>query len=104
MMRIKEIFLDQAEPGMKLACDVKQTNGSCLLSAGSELSNEAIVLLNNRGVTTLQILIAVDSQQKSAEIELIEQQISKRFRKVQNDPLMAQLRKALLNHRLKELE
>lgn len=97
--KAKGIDLDQAEPGMILAEDVKDGR-NVLLPKGSVLSAGQLASLKRRGVT--QIEVECPAQPPSeAEIEAARQRLNHLFRRVGDDDLSRALQGAILEFRSK---
>ncbi len=98
------MLLSNIQPGATLARDVLDASGKCLLAAGTELSTKTLALLQRRGVKSVALSQEnpLSAEQEEAWRQTMEQQLSWRFRQVQDDPHMQQLQGLLRKYRLGE--
>ncbi len=95
--KAQDIELDQAQPGMILAEDVKDGR-TVLLPKGSVLSAPQLSSLARRGVAQLRVECPAVPP-TSEEIEAARQRLAHIFRRVGDDDLSRALQGALLNFR-----
>jgi hypothetical protein len=87
---------------MRLACDVCDSNGHPMLSAGAELNDSLLASLARRHVRQIQVEVEerLSEEERAARQEAVVNRLGKLFRHSGTDPLMASLREVLLRHRL----
>lgn len=102
MKTISQLPLDEVQPGASLGRDVLDAKGNCLLAAGAELSASTLTLLQRRNIKNVPIIQEnnMTAEQQEALQQSIEQQLSQRFRQVQNDSSMQKLQALLRDYRL----
>lgn len=105
MITIKRLTLDQAESGTRLAQDVCNANGTCLLPQGTVLSYAVIASLKRREVDYIMVEVEEElTQERHTTLEtIIRARVERQFSKTDTDPLMLKLRDLLLRYRLAEL-
>ncbi len=106
MQVVKEIPLTQLSVTARLARDVLDGKGRCLLAAGSVLTEAAREPLRRRGVTSVFVEMAetLTPEQLAQTAAQIEVAVMRRFRAVGDDPGLAKLRDLILAYRLSLLE
>ncbi len=104
MKTIEQIPLDEIEAGATLGRDVLDHKGQCLIAAGTRLTPELLARLRRYGVETVPVETLLSPEAAAARRKMIEEQLTSRFRKVGDDPLMRQLKDVLLAHRLDALK
>lgn len=104
--KVRQILLEQAQGGMRLAADVCDAGGNSLLAAGAELTESMIASLQRRGVAHIHIAEeeTLTPEQLAVRRAELETRITAMFRHCGDDPLMAELRQALLEYRLEGLQ
>lgn len=92
--------------GAKLGADVLDVKGRLLMPAGATLSDDAINKLMSRDVSSVTIIEKeVMSEEQLLVIKTdIENAINSRFRKTKNNQHMNELRQALIDFRIKNLD
>lgn len=97
-MATVRIPLDQAKPGMILAQQMVRADGVLLASKGAEITEPLLRILDRLGHETVPVEMgAVESpDDRLNRIKLEEQEIEIRFSRVQSDPILAELKKAVL--------
>lgn len=102
---MKDIPLEDATVGMKLAKPVKNQRGMTLCGAGTELTEDVIARLSKMEVK--QITVEGPTGDKGEMEKGLSQQIDElnaRFRYVEEDPLMAKIKNMLLERLNKKEE
>ncbi len=104
MKSITPTPLDQVQPGETLGRDVLDARGNRLLAAGAELSAASLAQLLRRGIKGVAIVRQdkLSAEQRQALQQGIEQDLTRRFCKLQDDPHMQQLQSLLRDYRLGE--
>jgi hypothetical protein len=92
--------IERAALGMRLARDVLDINGRRLLAAGTELSAGNLGSLRQRGIRVLAVEQLLSPDSAAERRAAISARLDARFREVAHDPLMQELKQALLAHRL----
>ena len=90
-----KIPVEQLRPGMKLARPLENTSGMVLMAAGTELTEARISKIENMGVDS--VYIDGPSRPARPKEELLAA-LEERFRKVENSPPMAVIKKAVKEH------
>ena len=95
------VKISEVEEGMKLAEDVIDAKGICLITAGTELSKSAIKGLINRSVTqiTIYLIEQLGDEEKVERVKNIKKELDHRFSKVIDMPLMSELKAIFMEHR-----
>lgn len=95
---MKRIPLDKAEPGMILAQKIVREDGLLLCRKGSELSEAMLNMLRRMNYETVPIETASPEspEERAARIEKEEAAMKARFSRAGPDPVLAELRKALI--------
>ncbi|MEW6267424.1 MAG: hypothetical protein AB1641_30500 [Thermodesulfobacteriota bacterium] len=102
---MKRIPLDQAQPGMILAQKIVRNDGVLLANKGAEITDSLLRVLARLNFETVQIEVqeaAESPDDKAARLLEEEAAIQARFVKVESDPILAELKKALLDRLHKE--
>lgn len=101
-----EYELAQAPVDSAVGVDILDSRGQLLMPADAILSQQAIDRLTTREIKTVTIVEQEEmtEEQLAVLVEEIENTINHRFRNSHEIPLMEDLRKALINYRIKELE
>jgi hypothetical protein len=92
------IPLDAASPGMELACDLVDAQGTVLLQQGSVLSDSLLAALERRGIAQLRVLGGPEEGEGEAVQHALQQRLEHLFRRVQG-PAAAQLQAGLRAYR-----
>ena len=105
MKAITEVMMSEAVVGKELATDLKDGNGNLVLLAGTILSAKVLEKLKARGIQSINLLQETGLSEEKKEItkQQHEKQLATLFRQVVDIPLMQELRKVLLIHRLRDL-
>jgi len=100
---IKKISLEQAQPGMILAQQVVREDGVLLCQKGTELTDGLLKMLERLNFETVQIETGATESPEEREARLAREEaaLKARFVKVESDPILAELKRILLE-RLKE--
>ncbi|GGC65110.1 hypothetical protein [Undibacterium terreum] len=100
-MSIKQISLEEAEAGMQIAVDLKDSNGTVLMPTGTSLTATSIKSLTRRGVESVSI-IANDapSIDQRLENERLKKRLGKLFRKSATGKLDRQLMDSVSLYRI----
>ncbi|MDY6851464.1 MAG: hypothetical protein SV487_05220 [Thermodesulfobacteriota bacterium] len=95
---MKRIPLDKAEPGMILGQKIVREDGVLLCRKGSELSGAMLNMLRRMNYKTVPIETASSKspEERAAQAEKEEAAIKARFSRAGPDPVLAELRKALI--------
>jgi len=96
-------ILDSVQEGEELAEDVKDSNGQLLISTGKFLDKKTIEFLKQRDIDAVTISVPeqlTEDQQQARKDEIIET-INHKFRKLENNPVMEELRNLVVAYRLK---
>jgi len=106
MKTTMDISVDQVTEDAVLAADLKDPCGALMLPVGTVLSRTVLDRLKARGVHSVCVVVeeGFSDEQRETLRQQIEEHLSHRFRKVDDQPLMQGLKKILLSHRLKELQ
>ncbi len=98
---MKNIPLDQAKDGMKLAQDVKDPAGNLLIKAGTVLNQAGIDRIKTRNVMNITIeegpSLLTPEQKAQKKLEL-EAELGAMFADVRSQPLMNALYEAALRY------
>jgi hypothetical protein len=90
-----KILLEQLKPGMKLGRPLMNSSGMVLMAEGTELTEARISKIENMGVDSVYI----DGPSKPARPkEELLASLDKRFAKVEGNPQMALIKKAVREH------
>lgn len=103
--KLIETSIKEVTEGAKLGLDVLDHQGQLLMPAGATLSLSAIDRLISREITHVTVVEkeVMTEEQFSVLKSEIEMMINHRFRKANSSPLMQELKQALIDHRIKEL-
>ena len=94
---MQKIPLELAAPGMKLAKPVTNKRGMTLCSAKTELTEELIERLTRMEVTRITVEgHPVDTGETEKSLSQQMDELHARFRDVEGDPLMAQIKNIFL--------
>lgn len=106
MQAIKEIPLIDLPVSARLARDVLDAKGRCLLAAGSVLTEAAREPLARRGVTAVfvEVVETLTAEQSQQAAERIRTAVLRRFRAGDDDPGLLKLRDLILDYRLRPFE
>ena len=101
----KTIPVEKLTPNMTLARDITKPNGDLIFGQSGELTESIIERLKRFGVRKVSVLVKEEDEYRNPEyikkkIKEIEEGLDYRFRKVNNIPLMIEL-KGLLAEYLK---
>lgn len=101
----KTIPIEKLTPNMTLARDITKPNGDLIFGQSGELTESIIERLKRFGVRKVSVLVKEEDEYRNPEyikkkIKEIEEGLDYRFRKVNNIPLMIEL-KGLLAEYLK---
>lgn len=98
MMRIERIPIQEAAAGMTVAADVRDTQGTLLVGAGTALTARLIEQLARRGIELLPLAVThvLSGEECAAETA----QLEERFACVRGQPLTERLLELMLHHRL----
>ena len=102
----KQINLDEAAAGVTLAQEVLDLNGHCLMAADVVLTAANLASLKRRGIKNLVIWEEreISEEEMNARREACIASLEHRFRLLEDDAVMQQLKKILLTYRLQELD
>lgn len=90
-----KVLISRLKPGMKLAKPVRNESGMILLGENTELTEALIQRLEKMNIENVSI-VAEAQNEKSPEEQLAE--LSARFRKTENEPHMALLKRLFEEH------
>ena len=94
---MKRILLEQAKPGMVLAKPVMNAAGMIIVAAGMALDESRLIHLERIGTAAVYVEAAVgDGEIKS--LEELERELDARFRKVDEEPQLSRIRRAIRQH------
>ena len=95
---IKKISVEQAKPGMTLAQEIVRDDGVLLCQKGAELTDTLLRMLERLNFETIQIEAGSTETPEERAERLAEEEakITYRFSRVTSDPILAELKKALL--------
>ncbi|MEE9557553.1 MAG: hypothetical protein V3V76_09850 [Candidatus Adiutricales bacterium] len=95
---IKKILVEQAEPGMILAQEIVRDDGVLLCQKGAELTDTLLKMLERLNFETVQIEVgSTETPEERAErLAKEETEITYRFYRVESDPILAELKRTLL--------
>jgi hypothetical protein len=95
---IKKIPLDEARPGMILAQQLQRDDGLLLCQKGAELTENLLRVLTRLGFETIQIEVGQTETpaEQAARLARDEAEIEARFVRVASDPILAELKRALI--------
>ncbi len=95
MSRRVQLSVDELESGMLLGADLCNHTGNLLLKKGERLSDDTILWLKRLGIETVSVLVEEQEDVITPEARKdIEEQLSHRFRRVAEVPLMCEIRQA----------
>jgi len=102
----QHIELEQARPGMTLAQDLLDIEGHCLMTIDTLLTEDKLACLQRRGIRNLVVwgVKTLNPQEVAARSTAAQTQLDRRFRQVEQEPTMQELKAVLLAHRLENLE
>lgn len=102
---MKRIPLDKAVPGMVLAQKLVREDGVLLAREGAELTEGLLRMLERLNFETVPVEVVSEEspEEKSERAAKEEAALEARFVRVAGDPILAELKKALL-HRIREGE
>ncbi|GAB6043540.1 hypothetical protein [Endothiovibrio diazotrophicus] len=93
------------KPGMRLGADARDRRGRCLLREGTALTDTLIDELRRRDVR--RVCIARDETRSEEELAARRQALTRHirhlFRYLADDPLMDELQRVILDHRMRVL-
>ncbi len=92
---MKRIHLDQATEGMRLTKAVESESGMLLYGEGMELSKEIINKLRSLQIEYIWVEGESEPRIKKDEYKAI---VERAFQKVEEDPLMKEIKKIFLEH------
>lgn len=100
----KRIPIDEAQSGMSLAADVIGAGGGRLLPKGGVLTAGQLDALRRKGILEINVEVAdgQDADHLQRERERAVERLSHLFRRVEDEPLMQQLKVLLIEYRLEE--
>jgi hypothetical protein len=90
-----KIPVEQLKPGMKLARPLQNSSGMVLMAEGTELTEARISKIENMGVDS--VFIDGPSRPARPKEELLAS-LDRRFAKVEGNPNMALIKKAVREH------
>ncbi len=99
----KTIPVEKLTPNMTLARDITKPNGDLIFGQSGELTESIIEGLKRFGVRKVSVLVKEEDEYRDPEyikkkIKEIEEGLDYRFRKVNNIPLMIELKGLLAEH------
>ena len=105
MKQHESINLTECNEGVQLAEAVIDQQGMLLVAEGTILNDKLIQRLASKNIVTICVVVdeQLSDEEKNVRHQQIEEQLNKRFRKVISNPLMQQLRDALISYRSGEL-
>jgi len=86
------VSIDDAGPGMTLASDLCDANGSVMVVAGTELSERLIEVLKKRQIAELEIVAQEDEAQRLNQRAKVMQRLAQQYAPFTGDATMEQLR------------
>ena len=94
----KKISLDQAQPGMILAEKIVRDDGVLLCQKGAELTEGILRMLErmNRETVPIEVASTETPEERASRMAREEAELAARFARVESDPILAELKKALL--------
>jgi hypothetical protein len=103
----RELDLDEAGPGMELACDLIDQHGTVLLQEGSILNERLLAALARRGIARLRVVgepeaDGPDEGARAAGRERVRLRLAHLFRRA-DGAAAAQLQACLVDYRLEAL-
>jgi len=106
MKKIEQRKIDNIEPGMVLGYDLRDNKGNRLMTENTQLSENDIAKLKQRGITAIHIVHHIDlsnEQQLSIENEICDH-INQRFMNHDEVPEMMKLKTLLIDYRIKAIQ
>lgn len=99
------LALDDVKPGACLSMDLSDFQGRLLLARGTILSERLLIMLRRQGVKQVQIQVEDDRPPEwiDEQRRLIQTRVERRFQGVEENPLMTELKRIILTHRLETL-
>ena len=91
---MKRVLLQEAAPGMVLVKPVTNSAGHVVVAAGMTLNEPLITHLERLGKAAVYVEGAPD-EGASRSFEEVERELADRFRKVEGEPQLARIRKAI---------
>lgn len=106
MKTTKEISLEQVTVGTELGADLHGSNSALILPVGTVLSRAVLDKLKARGVKSICVVVeeSLSNEEREALRQQVDEQLSYRFRKLDDQLLMQELKRILLSHRLKDIQ
>lgn len=103
---IKKIPLDQAQPGMILAQQLQREDGLLLSPKGAELTENLLRVLDRLGFESVQIEAGSTETpaEQAARLGREEAEIEARFVRVASDPILAELKRALMRRLRRDID
>lgn len=100
--RAKQMTLDELQPGMVMAEDLRTPRGQVILPEGATLTEATIASLHRYQVTTLSILLSdeLSAAEEAAEKARHEARIARLFRKSAGDKASVLLQQHVTTFRL----
>lgn len=99
----RALSLDQAQPGMSLASDLKDHQGNILLKAGTQLSAGHLASLAQRGVRAVTIVEPVSDAELETARRDAQLRLQHLFRQRRPGEPDEQLYQTLLEYRMEQL-
>ncbi|MFH1090870.1 MAG: hypothetical protein V1742_04795 [Pseudomonadota bacterium] len=95
---MKRIPIDQSAPGMILAQKIVREDGVLLCQQGAELTEPMLRMLRRLNFETLPITVqsTESPEERVSRLEREELEIEARFSRVSSDPILSELKKALV--------
>ena len=105
MKQHESIKLTECSEGVQLAEAVIDEKGMLLVAEGTILNDKLIQRLVSKNIDTICVMVdeQISDEEKNLRRQQLEEQITKRFRKVISEPLMLAFRDALINYRSEDL-
>jgi len=102
----QHIELEQVRSGMTLAQDLLDIEGHCLMTTDTLLSEDKLACLHRCGIRYLVVWGAetLSPQEVAARRTAARTQLDHRFRQVEQEPDMRELKAILLDYRLEKLK
>ena len=93
---MKDVPIDEIEPGTLLAAALTNDKGSLILNRGTPLTESILARLHRIGVETLPV--SVEPQKLEQERKELLEAIEKRFQGTRNNPFLQELKHIAIEH------
>lgn len=99
----QRIALAAVTAGMRLAADVTDSQGRCLVPAGTVIGERLAEQLARHGVDSVEVEVPLSDEERRVARDEVLQRLERRFGDVGDDPLMAELYRLVRDYQLGKL-